>query len=231
MLEGKLRFADYRDNFYDEFGNRTNNYIIEKYYKNGNNKWILEETIKTNAGSYFVVDGQPYFECNGSLLPLNADFESESCGACYKVIGKDTTEYKRIIGNEYLCENEHLGLRLHRQDYSDGTCFYTLEDNRGQWRADYGNHDLSELVKVLERGIEIDEQYVDILPFKTENIEQTKQLIEDIKSYMNCMKCSQMHFKQDEFWNNENVCICGADNHYIGYPDEASKETCDKWKE
>lgn len=26
MLEGELRFVDYRDTFYDEFGNRTNNY-------------------------------------------------------------------------------------------------------------------------------------------------------------------------------------------------------------
>lgn len=191
MLEGKLRFADYRDSFYDEFGNRTNNYIVEKYYKNGNNDWILEETIKTNAGSYFVVDGKPYFECNGSLIPLNADFESESCGACYKVIGKDITNYKRIIGNEYLCKNEHLELRLRRQDYSDGTCFYTLENNRGGFRVGYANSDLSELIRVLERRIKNDRKYVNVLPFKAEDIEQTRKLIEDIKAYINCMKCSQ----------------------------------------
>lgn len=184
MVEGKLRFADYKDSFYDEFGNRTNNYIIEKYYKNGNNEWVLEEIIKTNAGSYFIVNDKPYFECNGSLLPLNTDFESEHCGCCYKVVDKDTTEYKRIIGNEYLCENNHLGLRLHRQDYSDGTCFYTLEDNRGQWRVDYGNHDLLELIGVLKRGIEIDKQYVDVLPHIEEQIRQTKILIEDIKKYI-----------------------------------------------
>ena len=184
MVDGKLRFADYKDSFYDEFGNRTNNYIIEKYYKNRNNEWVLEEIIKTNAGSYFIVNDKPYFECNDSLLPLNTDFESEHCGCCYKVVDKDTTEYKRIIGNEYLCENKHLGLRLHRQDYSDGTCFYTLEDNRGQWRVDYGNHDLLELIGVLERGIEIDKQYVDALPHIKEQIRQTKILIEDIKKYI-----------------------------------------------
>lgn len=184
MLDGELRFADYIDSFYDEFGNRTNNYVIEKYYKNGNNEWILEETIKTNAGSYFVVDGKPYFECNGSLLPLNADFESEICWACYKVVGKDTTEYKRIIGNEYLCENKHLGLRLHRQDYSDGTCFYSLQDNRGQFRVDYGNRSLSELIKVLEREIEIDKKYIDTLPSSKETIQQIKNLIDDMKPYL-----------------------------------------------
>ena len=180
MLEEELRFVDYRDTFYDEFGNRINNYIVEKYYKSYD-AWKLEETIKTNAGSYFVVDGKFYFECNGSLIPLNMDFESESCGACYKVVGKDTTEYKRIIGNEYLCENKHLGLRLHRQDYSDGTCFYMLKDNRGQWRVDYGNHNLLELIGVLERGIEVDKQYIGTLPSIEETIQQTKKLIDDIK--------------------------------------------------
>lgn len=169
MLEGKLRFADCRDSFYDEFGNRTNNYIIDKYYKNRNNEWFLGKIIKTfNAGSYFVVNDKPYFECNGSLFPLNTDFESENCGCCYMVVDKDTTEYKRIIGNEYLCGNKHLGLRLHRQDYSDGTCFYTLQDNSGQWRVDYGNHDLSKLIKVLESKIENDEKYASIFPHTQE---------------------------------------------------------------
>lgn len=193
MLEGKLRFADYRDSFYDEFGNRINNYIIEKYCKNGNNEWFLGEIIKTfNTGIYFVVNDKPYFECNGSLLPLNIDFESENYGCCYKVVDKDITEYKRIIGNEYLCENKYLGLRLHRQDYSDGTCFYTLQDDRSQWPVDYGNHDLSKLIKVLESKIENDEKYASIFPHTQEQVKQiireqinhTKKLIEDIKRYI-----------------------------------------------
>ena len=91
---------------------------------------------------------------------------------------------KKIVGNEYLCKNEYLGLRLHRQDYSDGTCFYSLEDGKGQFRVDYGNRDLSELINVLEGGIEIDKKYVDILPFKKEDIKQTKTLIEAIKQYI-----------------------------------------------
>ena len=74
MLEGKHKFTDYEHEFYDDFGNKINNYIVEKYYKNSNDDWILEETIKTNAGNYFVVDGKFYFETNGSLIPLNMDF-------------------------------------------------------------------------------------------------------------------------------------------------------------
>ncbi len=184
MSEEKLRFVDYRDGFYDEFGNKTNNYIVEKYCKSCDNTWHLEETIKTHVGSYFVVNGKPYFECNGSLLSLNTNFESENCGACYRVVGEDTTEYVRIVGNEYLCKNECLGLRLHRQDYSDGTCFFTLLDHRGQFRVDYGNRDISELIKVLERGIEIDKKYIGILPSIEETIQQTRKLIENMKKYI-----------------------------------------------
>ena len=73
---------------------------------------------------------------------------------------------------------------MHRQDYSDGTCFYTLQDNRGQFRVDYGNRDLSELIKVLEREIEIDKKYVDTLPSIEETIWQKRKLIDDIKSFM-----------------------------------------------
>lgn len=183
VIEGKLKFSDYENSFYDDFGNRTNNYIIEKYYKD-DDTWYLEETKKTNAGSYFVVDGKVYFECNGSLIPCNMDFESKSCHACYKVVGKDDTDYVKIVGNEYLCKNEHLNLRLHRQDYSDGHSFYSLEDHRGYFRVNYGNRDLSELIRVLERGIEIDEKYVEILPSKKEDIKQTRKLIENMKQYM-----------------------------------------------
>lgn len=182
MLNEKLRYVDYKDSFYDEFGNRTNNYIVEKYYKSGDN-WKLEETIKTNEGSYFVVEGKFYFECNGSLIPLNMNFESENCGACYKIVGKDATEYRRIIGNRYLCKNEYLGLRLHRQDYSDGTCFYSLHDKSGQFCVNYGNCDLSELIKVLEEEIEADKLYIDTLPSIKETIEQTRKLIDDMKRY------------------------------------------------
>lgn len=182
MLDGAIKFSEHKHTFYDEFGNRTNNYIVEKYCKSGDT-WNLEETIKTNAGSYFVVNDKFYFlgGNNDSLIPLNMDFNSKDCHACYKVVGSDTEDYTRVIGNEYLCYNKHLNLKLHKQNYSDGTCFYTLEDNRGEFRVNYGNHDLKELVGVLERTIEIDKEYLSKCPHLQENIEQTKKLISDIK--------------------------------------------------
>ena len=83
------------------------------------------------------------------------DFDSKDCGAAYKILGKDTAEYQKIIGNEYLCKSEYFGLKLHKQSYSDNTCFYTLEDKYGDFRVDYGNENLQELINVLERENEI----------------------------------------------------------------------------
>ena len=71
---------------------------------------------------------------------------------------------KKIIGNEYLCKSEYFGLKLHKQSYSDNTCFYTLEDKYGDFRVDYGNENLQELINVLERENEIDKKYIGILP-------------------------------------------------------------------
>lgn len=57
------------------------------------------------------------------------------------------------------------------------------------------------------------------------NMENTED-----RFYKNCLNCAEMHFKQDEFWDNDDVCICGIDNHYIGYPDEAERTCCCDWK-
>jgi len=198
MAEGRLRFSDYKTIFFDKFGNRLNNYIVEMYYKD-NGIWHLERTIKTHVGEYFVVDGKFYFLGNNdNLIPLNMDFESEDCRACYVVVGEDTAEYIKIVGNEYLCKNEYLNLTLHRQDYSDGTCFYTLEDDKGEFRVDYGNRNLSELIKVLKSGIEVDKKYVDILPFKAESIAQTLELIKDIKQLEAAEKWRKKKLSQEK---------------------------------
>ena len=181
--EKYLDYNAFKNLFFDEFGNRINNFIIEKYYKSSH-VWTLEETMKTHYGDYYVVDNKCYFKCNGSLIPLNMDFESKDCGAAYKIVGKDTAEYQKIIGNEYLCKSEYFGLKLHKQSYSDNTCFYTLEDNYGDFRVDYGNENLQELINVLERENEIDKKYIGILPTAEENIKQRDSFITDIKQFL-----------------------------------------------
>lgn len=187
MRDGYLNYSEFRNQFFDKFGNRKNNYIIEKYCKSTNG-WILEETIKTYNGCYYVVNNKCYFEYDNSLIPLNMDFESKDCGAVYKIVGKDITKYRKIIGNEYLCTNEYLGLKLHRQDYSDGTCFYTLQDKFGEFRVNHGNKNLEELINVLERENQLDEKYIKSLPTIKETITQRKIFITDIKMILIKMK-------------------------------------------
>lgn len=184
MEDGYLNYNEFRNQFYDKFGNRKNNYIIEKYYKSSNG-WILEETIKTYNGCYYVVNDKCYFKGNNnSLIPLNMDFESKDCGAVYKIVAKDITKYTKIIGNEYLCTNEYLGLKLHKQDYSDGTHFYTLEDKFGDFCVDHGSENLEKLIDVLERQNQVDEKYTKSLPIIKETITQRNVFIIDIKKFL-----------------------------------------------
>ena len=48
----------------------------------------------------------------------------------------------------------------------------------------------------------------------------------------NCTTCSFAHLKDVNFdeSNPEYVYICGKDNHYIGYPEDARSESCKSWK-
>ena len=39
MRDGYLNYNEFRNQFFDKFGNRKNNYIIEKYCKSSNG-WI-----------------------------------------------------------------------------------------------------------------------------------------------------------------------------------------------
>ena len=102
----------------------------------------------------------------------------------YKIVGKDITKYRKIIGNEYLCVNEYLGLKLHRQDYSDGTCFYTLQDKFGEFRVNHGSKNLEKLIDVLERENQLDEKYIKSFPAIKETITQRNIFIIDIKKIL-----------------------------------------------
>lgn len=49
----------------------------------------------------------------------------------------------------------------------------------------------------------------------------------------NCFNCSNARQKDISFGEEtdfpEYVYICGIDNHYIGYPEEAQQEVCSKY--
>jgi len=181
-VAGYLNYEDYKSQIFDQLGNRINNYIVEKYFRNGD-QWDLADTIKTHSGWCYVIDDRCYFECNGSLVPLNMDFESKTCGIAYKIKAKDQTEYVTITGNEYLCESEYLRLRLRKQTYSNGTCFYSLLDHHGDFRIDHGCDNLSELIGVLRMENDIDKRYIGSLPVE-EAISERAKLIEKMKQFV-----------------------------------------------
>lgn len=138
---------------YDSLGNPRHIYNIEQYEKNADDKWILRETFPTE----FVLNGKIYFSCNEHLIPLNMDFDSPTCGACYRISG-EKTGYIKITSNTTLFSSE-LGIpgtytllyRFCRQDYSDGSCFYTLKDPNGNFRSEYGARNPSEIISALTR--------------------------------------------------------------------------------
>ena len=64
-----------------------------------------------------------------------------------------------VVSNDMLftCKSS-LGdtLSLHKQSYSDGTCFYMLRDNSGNMKAEHGNSSLLKLVRQFKHEIKID---------------------------------------------------------------------------
>lgn len=148
---GWLDMSDYKQSLYDDLGNRISIPLVEYYEKSSNGEWkkMREAEEKSNC---FIIDGKLYewFVGDDSLMPLNMDFNSPTCHACYKVV-EERTDFVRITGNEILYRCPTLDIYLHKQSYSDGTHFYSIIRN-GQR---YGNvnecsSDLNELIRQME---------------------------------------------------------------------------------
>jgi len=66
-----------------------------------------------------------------------------------------------ITGNDILftCKPNlgiNMSLSLHKQSYSDGTCFYTLQDRWGNWEVNRASRNILDLIKQVKREIEIE---------------------------------------------------------------------------
>ncbi len=110
---------------FDKFGNRYNKVIVEEYQRNSVREWV-KVTHYNSSESYCLLDGKLYWRSGDGLMPCETDFDNEQINVCWKIV-EIVTDFKRITGNTILFENKYR--RLHKQDYSDGTCFYTLH----QW--------------------------------------------------------------------------------------------------
>ena len=137
--------------FEDQFGNLKEEFEIISYAKLSNGEWTEDRRYKSSR-SYYVIDGQIYYKSNKSFIKLNMDFNSETCGVCYQV-GEKITNERKITGNDIL--NFYKSKSLHRQSYSDGTCFYTLQDRYGNWKLNHGSKDLTDIIDQLEHEVNI----------------------------------------------------------------------------
>jgi hypothetical protein len=52
-----------------------------------------------------------------------------------------------------------IKISLCKQSYSDGTCFYTLQDQNGNWKVEYGSRDLNELIEQINHELKVEEEY------------------------------------------------------------------------
>lgn len=183
---------------FDKFGNRYNKVIVEEYQRNSAREWV-KITACNSSESYYLLDGELYWLSGDGLMPCETDFNNEQLNVCWKVI-EIVTDFKRITGNAVLFENKYRQLK--RQDYSDGTCFYTFH----QWverpyphyerdfKVEEGADNLQELIDYMNRQLDCSYEHLNqkwvqnspimkehaesIITKETELIEFMKQLIE-----------------------------------------------------
>lgn len=93
---------------------------------------------------------------------------------------------RTITNNEILftCKDNverPVDLTLHKQSYSDGTCFYSLQDRRGNWKVQHGSMDLNELIKQMEHEIKISESVKEEEFYKTN--EDIRKVYDEIERW------------------------------------------------
>lgn len=159
MIKDSVKLSSVEHELYDEFGNPRKAFEIKIYDKNSLGEWHMTETACTNGSVFYALpdtNGKlvPYHRVNDTLLPLNTDFNSPSCGRCYEV-GEEVPVVHKIVGNAILCHlrsSHGAEYKLRRQDYSDTPSFYYLADAAGQFRVGHGGHDLHALLSKLQKS-------------------------------------------------------------------------------
>jgi hypothetical protein len=164
MINGQLNYWGYHNQLYDELGNRRKSYKIARYEKDVDGSWHKVEEKTTSYGSTFVINNKIYFKVDDSLIPVNMDFNNSTCGACEQIIG-EVPIGRKITKNEIMfqheCAETKEALSLHKQYYSDGTCFYSLQDKSGDFCVNYGSDNLQDLIEQMELEIKCDKRWFD----------------------------------------------------------------------
>lgn len=119
-------------------------YIIDVYEKNANGEWVLlpYSQIDTDAGLYDVVNGKVGYWTNWQrekFMELNMDFNSPTCGQCYR-INRTYQKVDYIVSNEKILEFTINGdyFYIQKQTYSKrikghSNFCYTIHDSTGDF--------------------------------------------------------------------------------------------------
>ena len=177
---------------FDKFGNRFNQLVVEEYHRNCNREWVKQTCINGSA-NYYLVDGKLYWRAGDRLMPCETDFDNEQLNVCWKVVDI-ITDFTRITGNTILFENKCRQLK--RQDYSDGTCFYTLHEwverpyphYERDFRVDEGADNLQELISEMKRQNALHYDWIEKYPktkdIVSQHIKDCTQLIDFMESLL-----------------------------------------------
>jgi len=67
---------------------------------------------------------------------------------------------KTIVSNEKvfthtLSSKKGVSLTLKKQSYSDGTCFYSLQDRMGNFKVEHADSDLNKLIDQIQHEVNV----------------------------------------------------------------------------
>ncbi len=149
-------FNQFKHLWFDEFGNRTINVITERYEKGSDKQWYKDESWKADNSNIFVIGGQLYERYVGdeSLMPLNMDFNSSTCGVYWKLIKEEKNTEIKITNNEKIYCSNVLDLYVHKQDYSDDTCFYSIIRGNSKYaNVNECGKNIEDILRVFKRDL------------------------------------------------------------------------------
>lgn len=131
-------------------------YVIDVYEKYANGEWVLQphKQIDTNASRLWdVIDGKIGKWTNWrreKFVEFNMDFNSQTCGVCYKV-AKTYQNDNFIVSNEKLLEFTINGnyYYIQKQTYNKGKhrwC-YTIMDAHGDFAVNDFSYTKKEIIQ------------------------------------------------------------------------------------
>lgn len=176
--------------FVDEFGNLLKEFEVIQYEKLSTGEWVESSRIASGR-TYFEIEGKLYNKLGSSSFPLNMDFESKNCGACY-AIGNEIVNDRKITGNYILGEFNFFDgkLKVCKQTYSNNTAHYCIKDMHGNSKLQHSSKNPKNIINQLEHEINTYNKYAEEY-----NKEACSHVIEVNKKIIECLESEILIFQ------------------------------------